>query len=197
MFLFVTVCVLAAGLAGSAGARSEIPAGTRFMVELRDKLEANKIKPGKKFEARTVEALRSSDGSIIPAGAKLKGRVSYVKHNDMVLRFEQIDTGRVKVPIAATVRDIVGERDIKRDAGEEGDIRASGHRGRDAAIGGAVGGGIGAGVGAAKDGGKGAAAGAGIGGALGAIIGATRGGKDLVLQKGTRLDLELDRSLIF
>ena len=62
------------------------------MVELRDKLEARNIKKGKKFEVRTLEALTANDGSQIPAGAKIKGRVTSVRNNEMVLRFEEIDT---------------------------------------------------------------------------------------------------------
>ncbi len=117
---------------------SEVPAGMRFLVELRDKLDARKVKPRKKFEARTPEALQASDGSYIDAGAKLKGRVGYVKHNEIELRFEQIDTGHGKVPIVATVTGVVGEKDVQNKAGEEGEIKATGHRGRDAAIGAVV-----------------------------------------------------------
>ncbi|MGH9556160.1 MAG: hypothetical protein ACRD2Y_10100 [Terriglobales bacterium] len=188
--------MLAASCLPRAAAQSEIPAGTRFLVELRDKLEAKKIKPGKKFEARTLEALRASDGRILSAGAKLKGRVSSVQHNKMMLRFEQIDTGRGKEPIIATVVGVAGEKDV-RAKGNEGELQAAGHRGRDAAIGAAVLGGIGAALGATQDGGRGAAIGAGSGAAAGGLIGAAAGGKDLVLQSGSRLELQLDRPLTF
>ena len=58
-------------------AQSEIPAGTRFMAEIRKNLEATKVGPGTSFKARTAEALKASDGSLIPAGAKRKGPVSH------------------------------------------------------------------------------------------------------------------------
>ena len=64
-------------LAPAWPAQSEIPAGTRFIVELRKTLEARKVKPGKSFEARTAEALKASDGSLIRAGAKLNGPESH------------------------------------------------------------------------------------------------------------------------
>ncbi|MBI1955415.1 MAG: hypothetical protein HYS38_03380, partial [Acidobacteria bacterium] len=81
-FLWLAICAVAlTTVLPPALASSEIPSGTRFLVELRDKLEAGKIKRGKKFEARTLEALEASDGSMIPAGAKLKGRVSYAEDN--------------------------------------------------------------------------------------------------------------------
>jgi hypothetical protein len=178
-------------------AQSQVPEGTRFLVELRDRLDARKVHVGKKFEARTVEPLVASDGSTIPAWTKLRGEVSYVRDNQMVLRFERIETPRGKVPLVATVTHVVGEKDVKENAGEEGEIKSSSHRGRNAAIGAVVLGGIGAAVGGASAGGKGAAIGAAAGGAGGAAIGASSGGRDLVLQQGTRLELQLDRPLAF
>ncbi len=194
--LFVSVLACALAVAVAAAAQSEVPAGTRFLVELRDKLEAKKIKRGKEFEARTIEALRAGDGSYIPAGARLKGRVSSADDNKLLLRFEQIDTGRGKAPIVARVIGVMNEKDVRKKAGDEGEIHASGGRGKTAAIGAAVGAGIGAAVGASQAGGKGAAIGAGTGAGAGALIGAAAGGKDLVLEKGTRIELELDRPLV-
>jgi len=177
------------GLAGTAAVPSEAPAGTRFLVELRDKLEAHKSKSGKKFDARTLEALRAADGRLIPAGAKLKGRVAYSENNRMVLRFEEIQTPGGKEPIVALVTGVAGERHVRVDAGREGEIRADSSRGRDAALGALVVGGIGAAVGASRGGASGAAA--------GAALGAAAGGRELVLQKGARIELRLERPLTF
>ena len=190
-------CALALITAVPAAAQSEILAGTRFTVELRDKLEAKKIKVGKKFDARTLEALQATDGNFIEAGAKLKGRVAYVEDNKVVLRFEEIDTRRGWVPIVAQVSGVVGEKHVKDKVGSEGEISASGSRGRNAAIGAAVGAGVGAAVGASKGGSQGAIIGAVAGAAGGALIGAASGGRDLVLTKGTRVELTLDRPLVF
>lgn len=183
--------------ATAASAQSEVPAGTRFLVELRDHLDARKVRPGKKFEVRTIEAVQASDGSMIPAGTKIHGRVSYVAHNKIILRLEQIDAPGGRVPIVATVTDVLGEKDVKEKAGEEGEIKASGHRGRNAAIGAVVLGGVGAAVGAKEAGAKGAAIGAGAGAATGAAIGAASGGRDLDLREGTRIEFQLDRPLVF
>lgn len=188
----------ALGLAPAVRAQSEVPAGTRFLVELRDKLDSEKVREGKKFEARTVEPIPAADGSTIPAWTKLKGEVSYARDNRMVLRFERIEPYGQKMPLVATVTHVVGEKGVSSKAGDEGEIKAAGHRGRDAAIGAVVLGGIGAAVGAAEAGGKGAAIGAGAGGATGAVIGAAAGGgKHLVLHEGTRIELQLDRPLEF
>jgi len=176
---------------------SEVPAGTRFMVELRDKLEAKQIKKRKKFEVRTLEALTASDGNQIPAGAKIKGRVTSVRRNEMVLRFEEIDTGRGKSPIIASVAGVAGEKDVKARVGKEGEITTSGGRAKSAAIGSAVGAAIGGAVGAAKGGATNTVIGAGIGAGAGAGVGAAAGGRDLELTKGTRLAIVLDRPLSF
>jgi hypothetical protein len=175
-------------------AQSQVPVGSRFLVELRTKLEAKKVKRGKKFEARTLEAIQAADGRLIPAGRKLKGQVSYVEGNRMVLRFEEIDTGRGRRPIIATVTQVVGERNLRTDSGREGEIRAGSNRGRNAAIGAAIVGGAGAAIGATQ-GGREAAIGGASGAAAGAAIGAAHGGANLVLDKGTRLELHLDRPL--
>lgn len=175
----------------------EIPAGTYFLVELRDNLDAKKVKRGKEFDARTLEALEATDGSIIPTGTKLKGRVTHVKDNELMLEFFRIETRRGKLPLIATPVRVLGERDVKDETGDEGEIKSSGGRGKSAAIGAAVGAGIGAAVGATQAGGKGAAIGAAAGAGGGALIGAAAGGRDLYLRKGARIELRVDRPLYF
>src|SRR3989449_3054763 len=87
-----------------------------------------------------------------------------VRDNQMVLRFDRIEPPGGKVPLVATVTGVVGKKNVKNKAGDEGEIQSASHRGRDAAIGAAVLGGIGAAVGATQGGGKGAAIGAATGG---------------------------------
>jgi hypothetical protein len=195
---FPLVAALLVALAAapiSAQPFGEIPAGTRIAVELKKKLDARKVKPGKSFEARTVEALVASDGSVLRAGAKLKGRVWSADDDRLLLRFERIEDHGKKIPLVATVSRVIGERDVEAETGPEGEIRAEGHRGRNAAIGALVTGGLGAALGGAQAGRKGAAIGGGAGAATGAAIGAATGGGNLVLREGTRLELRLERPL--
>jgi hypothetical protein len=183
-------------MATLAIASAQVPAGTRVLVEMRDKLEAKKVKPGKKFEARTLEALKSSDGRVVDSGTKLRGRVASADSGRLLLRFEEIQTSRGWKPIVATVKAVVGERDIRDEASTEGEIRSESSRGKGAAIGAAVLGGVGAAIGASQAGGRGALIGAGAGAGTGAAVGAAAGGsKDLVLDKGTRIELQVDRPL--
>jgi hypothetical protein len=192
----LTLAALVLSAPRTSFAATEVKAGTRFLVELRNKLDAKKVKVGKKFEVRTLEAIQAEDGSYIPAGAKLKGRVSYVEVNKLSLRFERIETGREKLPVVAHVVGVVGEKGVKKEAGKEGEVEASKGRARGAVTGAAIGAGVGAGVGAATGGGKGAGIGAGVGAAAGGVIGALTGTRDLVLDKGSRLEIELDRPLL-
>jgi len=193
--LLALLCGMA--LALPAAAQSELPAGTRFLVELRDRLDAKRVKPGKKFEARTLEPLYGSDGSVIEAGARLRGRVASADDNKLLLRFERLDTRRGWVPIVATVTGVVGEKHVKKTANDEGEIKSSSGRGKNAAIGAAVGAGVGAAIGAARGGGQGAAIGAAVGGGTGAVIGAASGGRDLELREGARIEVQLDRPVFF
>ncbi len=193
--LLTVLCGMA--LALPVAAQAEIPAGTRFLVELRDHLDARRVKPGKKFEARTLEALYGSDGSVIEPGARLRGRVASVDDNRLLLRFEQLDTHHGWVPIVATVTGVVGEKHVKSKASDEGEIKSSSGRGKNAAVGAVVGAGVGAAIGAARGGGQGAAIGAAVGGGSGAVIGAASAGRDLDLREGARIEVQLDRPVYF
>ncbi len=186
---------IALGFASTV-AGSEIPAGTSFLVELTKKIEARKAKPGKKVEARTLESLRGADGSFLPAGAKLTGRVTHATRDELILRFERIETRRGMRPLVATVTGVESGKHVKRSVSEEGEIEVSSGRAKKAAIGAAVLGGIGAAVGASQAGGKGAAIGAGSGAAAGVVFGAAASGRELVLHEGSRLELLLNRPLV-
>ena len=161
-------------------ASPQIPAGARFLVELRDKLEAGKIKRGKKFETRTPDVLETTDGRIIPPDTKVEGRVSYIQGNKMVLRFERIETRWGKLPVTASVVGVFDEHGDNQRVDDESAIQVKQSRGKDAALGVLAEGGIGEDAGALA----------------GALVGRTAGGSSLVIEKGTRLQLRLDRPLV-
>ncbi len=107
-------------------------------------------------------------------------------------------TGRWPSPAAVRIRPTTAPASASGDAASAASSskRWATPRPGGAAIGAIVGAGIGAGVGATQKGRKGAVVGAGGGALAGGLIGAAAGGKSLVLQKGTRLELELDRPLV-
>jgi outer membrane lipoprotein SlyB len=99
------------------------------------------------------------------------------------------------VPLAATVTGVPGEHGVKRQTGPEGEIERPGVDKRRAAEAVAVGAGVGTLAGAAAGGGKGAA----IGAAAGAGVGLGAGiltDRNFRLEKGTQLEVQLDRQLI-
>ncbi len=181
-----------------AGYPNAIPEGTRFVVLLEDKLDTAKIDRGKRFKAKLGDDLVAPDGSVIPRGSKIKGHVSDVQqglHPRLILSFDQIDTRHGWVPLAATVTGVPGEHGLKPETGPEGEIERPGVDKRRAAEAAAVGAGVGTLAGAAAGGGKGAA----IGAAAGAGVGLGAGilsDRNFRLEKGTQLEVQLDRQLI-
>jgi hypothetical protein len=98
-------------------AHADVAAGTRFMVELRDKLEATKVKRGKKFEARALENVRAQDGTVIKSGTKLRGRVAAASRDRLLLRFEEIQTPVGAGAGAAAGAAVGGSDDLILDKG--------------------------------------------------------------------------------
>ena len=180
------------------GYPNAIPEGTRFVVLLEDKLDTAKIDRGNRFKAKLGDDLVAPDGSVIPRGSKIKGHVSDVQqglHPRLILSFDQIDTRSGWVPLAATVTGVPGEHGLKSETGPEGEIERPGVDKRRAAEAAAVGAGVGTLAGATAGGGKGAA----IGAAAGAGVGLGAGilsDRNFRLEKGTQLEVQLDRQLI-
>ena len=172
--------------------------GTRFIIVLDDKLDTAKLQRGKRFKARLGDDLVAPDGSMIPRGARIKGHVSDVEqglHPRLLLSFDQIETPHGWMPLAATVTGVPGEHGVKEETGREGEIERQGPDKRRVAETAAVGAGVGTLAGVAAGGGKGAA----IGAAAGAGVGLGAGiltDRNFRLEKGTQLEVQLDRPLI-
>lgn len=175
-----------------------VPEGTRFVIVLDDRLDTAKIDRGKRFKARLGDDLVAPDGSLIPHGKKIRGHVSDVGqglHPRLILSFDQIETQHGWVPLAATVTGVPGEHGVKPEAGPEGEIERPGVDKRRAAEAVAIGAGVGTLAGATAGGGKGAA----IGAAAGAGVGLGAGiltDRNVRLDKGTQLEVQLDRPLV-
>jgi hypothetical protein len=176
-----------------------VPAGTHFLVRLDDELNTGKHKVNKKFDAKTLDPLETSDGHVLPPGSKIRGHVSRVEPAGLTgrarvwLTFDDIDTHHGRLPLVAEVSSVPGDFGVKPGDSKEGEIEArtsKGTRDLEAAAAGAA---IGAAAGAAH-GGKGAAVGAAAGGIAG-FVASSGFGQELDLPKGTKLDLVLDRPL--
>lgn len=175
---------------------NSIPEGTQFLIRLNDKLDTRYLKPGKHFKAKLAEDLTAANGSVIPRGKTIKGHVSAVEpgfHARLVLTFDEIDTGHGSMPLIATITGVPGDHSVKVPD-EEGDLERKGMSKERTIEAAAVGAGVGAVAGGALHGGKGAGIGAGSGAALG-MTAALMSDHDLRLEKGTVLELRLDRNL--
>ena len=173
-----------------------VPQGTTFLIQLSDRLDTKTVKAGDHFHARLAEPLVSVSGQAIESGRKIKGHISAVEpglHTRIILSFEEIETSRGWIPLIATVTGVPGEHGL-RQIGEEGEIGRKGMTKEQIAEAVIVGAGEGAAQGERSGGKHGAAAGAGSGAAAGAFS-AFEAGHDLVLDKGTALEIRLDRNL--
>jgi hypothetical protein len=174
-----------------------VPQGTVFMIQLSDQLDTRIVKAGTHFHARLAEPLVTGDGETLVSGEKIKGHVSAVYpgvRTRMLLSFDEIETPRGWVPLIATVTGVPGEHGL-RQIGEEGEIGRQGMTREQIAEAIVVGAGRGAMEGEKAGGKRGAAAGAGSGAADAAAT-AFESGHNLILEKGTALEIRLDRNLL-
>jgi hypothetical protein len=175
---------------------NSIALGTVALIQLTDKLDTRTVKAGDHFNARLAEPMTATNGTAISAGRKIKGHVSAVEpglNTRLLLSFDEIDTGHGWVPLIATVTGVPGEHGL-RQVGEEGEIGRKGMSKEEIAEAVVVGAGEGAAEGAHNGGKRGAATGAGVGAANSAVT-AFESGHDLILDKGTALEIRLDRNL--
>ena len=173
-----------------------VPQGTVFLIQLSDRIDTKTVKAGDHFHARLAEPLAAGNGQTIAAGKKIKGHVSAVEpglRTRIILSFEEIETVNGWMPLIATVTGVPGEHGL-RQIGEEGEIGRQGMTREQIAEAVIVGAGEGAAQGARSGGKRGAATGAGSGAAASAFS-AFESGHDLILDKGTALEIRLDRNL--
>jgi hypothetical protein len=160
----------------------DVPPGTEIDVRLQQALSSRNAQPEDRFEATTAVDLEKDGGTLIPAGAVVRGVVSAVnkagrldRKGSLDLSFDQITIQGRTHPIRATVTQALESEGIRGEAGKIG-----------------IGAGIGAILGGIFGGVRGALAGIAIGG--GGVIAATEG-KDVELPSGTILRVRLDTGL--
>jgi len=166
------------------------------MIQLSDRLDTHSVRTGDRFHARLAEPVSTADGRTLAEGRKIKGHISAVEpglRTRLLLSFDEIETPHGWVPLMATVTGVPGEHGLQ-PTGEEGEIGRKGMTKEQIAEAVVVGAGEGAMHGAHNGGKRGAASGAGNGAANGAFN-AYESGHDLILDKGTALEIRLDRNL--
>ena len=178
-----------------------VPVNTTIPVSLRNTISSRTAYVGQAIYCETVYPIAVNDRIVIPVGSYVKGAVAQVVRAGRVkgtakigLRFESITLrSGVTRPLRATLSSYGGNgaEGFSRDEGKiEGESSKKEAAGRIASTGAQ-----GALIGVIAGRGKGAGIGAGSGGGAGLIwVLATRG-KELVLQPGTSLELQLSAPL--
>jgi hypothetical protein len=195
--LIIVLCVSMFGQDAPPAPANAVVQGTIGLIQLTDRLDTHTVKAGDHFRARLAEPLMASNGMTVEVGRKIKGHVSAVEpglHTRLLLSFDEIETAHGWLPLIATVTGVPGEHGLKQ-IGEEGEIGRKGMTKQDIAEAVVIGASEGAAEGIHSGGKKGAAVGAGNGAANSAYT-AFESGHDLVLDKGTALEIRLDRNLM-
>lgn len=180
----------------SAAPANAVPQGSLVLIRLTDRLDTRTVKAGDHFQARLAESLVAANGQAIEAGKKIKGHISAVEpglHTRLLLSFDEIETAHGWLPLIATVTGVPAEHGLAQ-IGDEGEIGRKGMSKEQIAEAVVVGAGKGAAEGERADGKRGATTGAANGAAESAFS-AFESGHDLMLGKGTVLEIRLDRNL--
>ena len=151
--------------------------GTTFLIRLEDKLDVSSVQPGKRFKAKLEEDMIGPDETMILHGSRVRGHVSAVGngfHPHLLLSFDEIETQQGWAPMMATITAVPGEHGVR--IGDEGEIEREGQGGSERHD--------------PDSDGIGSTAGAAAG-----VVRAIFSDHRLQLQKGTILEVRLDRPL--
>lgn len=151
--------------------------GTTFLIRLEDKLDVSSVQPGKRFKAKLEEDMIGPDETMILHGSRVRGHVSAVGngfHPHLLLSFDEIETQHGWAPLMATISAVPGEHGLR--IGDEGEVERVGQGGSERHD--------------PDSDGIGSTAGAAAG-----VVRAIFSDHRLQLQKGTILEVRLDRPL--
>lgn len=195
----VQLCILLLAGIASAQTSSPVPAGTALMVKLETTLATFSNKAGDPFQGSLTQPVVLNGKTLIPAGARIEGRVTKVAEPRRISGKPTIGilpealilpTGE-RLFLDATLVDTNAGRDT--DVNNEGQFKGSGHDRRDQLE---VGGGTAGGM----------LIGGLVGGPLGLVVGGAIGAgstgghwlskhRSATLPAGTMLTIELNRPL--
>jgi hypothetical protein len=197
LLLFLSFCVAMVAQDAPYVPGNAVPQGAVLLIQLSDQLDTRTVKAGDHFQARLAEPVLTGDGETLQSGRKIKGHISAVQpgfRTRILLSFDEIETPRGWTPLIATVTGVPGEHGM-RQIGQEGEIGRQGMTKEEIAEVIVVGAGRGAAEGKRSGGNRAAAEGAGAGAAEGAVS-AFESAHNLILEKGTALEIRLDRNLM-
>ncbi|HXW62706.1 MAG TPA: hypothetical protein VEJ45_08910 [Candidatus Acidoferrales bacterium] len=194
--------VSAGNQSAASAAPNEVSPGTRFLVRLENTLATKDLKAGEAFTVRTIVPIASADGTILREGAEIRGHIDKVVPANKAgrarlwLAFDDIRTPGGWIPLVAMVDDVPGVHSIHVDDTREGEIEMSADKRQEALEAAAAAALVGAAPGVLKRDKRDATMGAAIG-AVTAYMAAASLGQELTIEKNTKLELILERSLFF
>lgn len=174
--------------------------GTRVLVRLEDELSTADCKNNFKFRVRTMEPLEAGSGFYLPAGAEVRAHVSRVEpasitgHAKLWLVFDEIKTRFGVLPIVADVVSVPGDHSVKTTPEKEGVIEGGKSTQQAAGEAAAEGAAMGA-VKGVKDKNAKEAVTHAAEMALAAYLIESGRGHEIILPKGSKLELEIERAL--
>jgi len=180
--------------------RPPIPEGPRLLIGLEDTLDTKHDKAGRRFIATTLEPVTTAEGDVIPRGVRIRGHIDKVHaagdtgRARMWLTFDDIQTPRGWRPFVAHFIDAPGVHSIHVLYDREGEIQAASVN-KDQAMKAAMAGafaGAATGMSTGKE--KEAAMAAATAAAQAFMI-AYGLGQEFTLEKGTKLEIVLERPL--
>ncbi len=176
--------------------------GTRILVGLQTPISTKVDKTGKKISARTLEPVASPDGTTLPRGTEIRGHLDKVQsagktgRAHLWITFDEIHTRSGWAPLVAALIDAPGVHSIKVLFDREGEIEAPTSNHEQEALAMAMAALAGAEPGIEKNDKQDAAKGAASGAAQ-AFMATSGIGQDLVLEQNMKLEIVLQRPLIF
>jgi len=218
----VTPCALAqtpfaAGAAVGAPATSPVlesgpntytvPAGTRIPLSLKDEISTRSAMPGDPVYLMSDFPVVANGVVVLPAGMYVKGIIDSVQRPGKVKGRAQLQMhfasiilpNGVEVPLPGTLDELPGAGGAKVKNGE-GTVEQAASKGKDTQRiasntleGAGVGGLVGVGTGNVA---VGAGVGAGAGAAVGVLTTLFTRGNDIVIQRGTSMEMKLSRPLV-
>ena len=174
--------------------------GTKFLVRLEDELDTKQLREKSVFKVRTLEPLEAGSGIYLRAGAEIRGHISRVEPAGVTgrakiwLTFDDIRTRFGNLPIVAEVVGVPGDHSVKTVANQEGLIEGSTSTQQAAAEAAAEGAALGA-VKSVKSRDKKEIAETAALAAITAYLMESGRGHELDLPAGSKLELELERTL--
>jgi len=174
--------------------------GTRVLVRLEDELSTGECKNNFKFKVKTMEPLEAGSGFYLPAGAEIRAHISRVEpanitgHAKLWIVFDEIKTRFGTLPIVADVVSVPGDHSVKTTPEKEGVIEGKKSTQQAAGEAAAEGAAMGA-VKGVKDKNAKEAVTKAAEAALAAYLMESGRGHEIVLPKGSKLELELERAL--